>query len=386
MIGLTAAAASMHGCILGGFTLVEGTGGSAGGTSTGTGGSDAAPDAPIKCGVTYPPPPAGGTPGGAITFVTAMHSVDMGDMGSKKIGFDLDGLCTCGVTGDGPPCKEVTQHCDDDQGVDNSAQGLFSLLKLGLGGVFGSSFFTGKANDGVWSVLLRVSNYNGEANDAQVTLDWFIPGGFGGVPPTWTGSDQWPINATCLDNVDLSQPAGGVTVNTAKFTDPNAYVTDGKLVGTMPETPINFAGQGANGSFVNVKVTGAFIVADITPQPPSSFKLTGGVVVGRWPVKEVFATIASYRDGNNLPICMNNAFYNTGKAYVCNAPDILTGINSPTKACDALSFGFGFTADPAMLGMPFMPPAPTGSCTAAEGDPATDNCPQLVTDAGADGG
>jgi hypothetical protein len=278
------------------------------------------------------------------------------------VGIDLDRVCTC--HGDGPSCQSAKMQCDDlGEGRDNSAASLLSALTLVLKpGNFGSDFYTSKANDGDWSLLFRVRDYNGEVNDGQVEVDWYVSTGYsmkGISKPLWDGSDAWAISGSSVDNMDVDLP---------KYVDKNAYVSDSMLVASLPDAEINLSG---GTSTMSIHLTGAGILAKIDKDlTQTKWLLTQGQILGRWKLTDVFASISSYRDP---PICTDNAFYNTAKGYICGSADILSNQGTPSTPCDALSFAVGFTADPANLGTITTLALPDGGC-ADGGDPASDNC------------
>jgi hypothetical protein len=355
-------------CALDGFKFA-GNGGSASAGSTGSGGSaDAGEELPAKCGVTYPDPPVAAVDGGVYDFTVALRSINFGDQGPTPIGLDLDHLCTC--HGAGPSCQGPKMICDDEQGRDNAAMGLFNALTLVLkAGNFGSTFFSGKADSGEWSLLLRIRNYNGEVNDSQVEVDWYVSTGVstkGVSKPLWDGTDKWRISADSLiDSKDVQQP---------KYRDTNAYVSNSMLVASLPDAELSLAG---GTSTMSIHLTGAGVLAKIVPDlMPMSWHLTEGQLVGRWTLKSVFSSIGSYRNnGNGNGICTTDGTYSVAKSFICNSADILGGQGTPAVPCDALSLGVGFTADLANLGAvnPAAPPTPS-NCPDG-GDPSTDTCP-----------
>jgi hypothetical protein len=325
-------------------------------------GSTSGADAATGCGVTFPPPPAKATPGGAEEFVLAIHSINLGDKGAS--GLDLDGVCSC--HGDGPSCKEPVQHCDDMEGRDNAAATLFNTLTLALqSSNFGSDFFSARVNDGAWTVLFRVRGYNGEPDDAQVEVNLYPSPGFAGPTPTiplWDGTDLWQVSATSVSNMDIDQPL---------YRDMGAYVAGGVLVASLPEAEVTLAGSETT---ISIHLTGAGILAKISKDAQfGGVRATDGLILGRWKLSDAFASVASYRDESSMPICTTNTFYPTIKTLICQSADILAGQGTPASPCDAMSFGVGFTADPAKLGSVTQPPAPSPGCAAGT-DPGADGC------------
>jgi hypothetical protein len=330
---------------------------------------DVAPDAPMMCTHTSPPsPPTGTIKPGDVTFVVALHSIFMAEQaGSTPVGLDLDKTCTC--EGEGPSCtapKGTKPACDSPGGVDAAAQKLFQLIALPLGtDAFGSQFFSNGADKGLWSLLVRVTGYNGEADDDHVSVALFPVASSVEVPatgiPAWDGKDQWPISTTSL--------ADGKSVSKPLYVDDNAYVSGGVLVAGIAHSEIRFAGSIES---ITMRLTGGQIVATLT-KGPNGYALKDGILAARWALPDVFFAISSFRDNNGKAICTNGVDYAFAKQSFCNAADILSTIGTITTPCDALSLGLGFTADPANIGSVKPPPKPIPGCPPKD-DPATDHC------------
>jgi hypothetical protein len=338
---------------------------------------DAGHDVDVVDAVTCPhrgPPavPIDAPTGATENFVVAMRSVDLREgAGASPVGFDLDKTCSC--QGEPSSCREAskTPLCDLDEGIDNAATGLFRLIQTAVGGTdkFGSSFFSGEANTGIWSILMRVRGYNGQADDDQVEFDFYPTAGGvdkpdGGVA-AWDGLDSWPISTTAL--------ADGKTVDDAKFKNLQAYVSNHVLVASLPQSSFTLGGTGVN--TVTIRLTGGIVTAEIVAlDAGGTWGLRNGVMAGRWTIPDIFLSLSSFRDNNGAPICRGNVAYEFGKSTICTGADILSTTGVPSDACDALSFGVAFTADPAQLGVAVDPTLPSKFCPDG-GDPAGDVCP-----------
>jgi hypothetical protein len=350
------ALAQFDACVLPDFTL-----------DAGSPEQDAGSDAPVGppgCDeVFYPSPPM--VPDGPSNppIVVAIHTIDIGDMGNVW-GYDLDRVCTCDDDA-GPTCVSPQLHCDLDGGIDNVAPQLFNLVSIPLGSdLFSSSLFSSQANAGQWTLLVQIDNWNGQPDDPSVDVAIFTTPGFGAMP-MWNGADVWqPSEASAT--VD-----GGLLVPT--YVSEGAYVAGGVLVAAMPTVPLNIAGA-------NNRITLQFVGGVITGkigQFQGLWRLTDGVIAARWPTKQIFQAVASFRDNNGKPvICTDSTLYDVGKNAICNAADILSDGTAPASvACDSVSIGIGFTADQVELGATPAPlPKATPGCPAAT-DPANDSCP-----------
>lgn len=335
-------------------------------------GADADADGPVTTAcmrTTYPPPPDPGDGVSVDPIVVALRSIYMGDGADPLPGFDLDFTCTC-FEGAGETCttKNAKPQCDgegDGQGgVDNAAALLFQLVVDNLGsGYFGSKYYSESAELGGWSLLIRLSDYNGAPNDPAVTVSLFVsPGLEAGMVPVWDGTDAWPISA------DSVGPAGDVS--DPLYVSNGGYVAGGVLVATLPSATIRFSG---GASTISVRLRGGVLSGRLVFDAAGA-RLTEGVLAGRWSEEDVFASLSTFRGQGGLLICTNSLYYQPVKSRVCSARDILTDAILPASTpCDALSIGIGFEADPAQLG-PVVPAAePTPGCP-PESDPVNDFC------------
>lgn len=318
--------------------------------------------------VTYPPPPPPDTAdAGAVdlSFTVALRTIDLGeDPASAAVGLDLDGTCTC--LGEGPSCQPVypdagQSACDLNGGRDNVGTKLFEFMRTAFtASQFGSTFYSQQAEIGRWSVLMRVRHYNGQPDDSQVQLDWYVSPGLGGAFPVWDGNDQWPVQSDQAIGGDIDQP---------QFTDPAAYVTNYILVAGLPELPMRLGGAVSS---IEVYLSGAFLMAEIGAEPDAgdASVLRQGTLVGRWTLQNLFRSIGSYRSETGEPYCTDDLFYSAAKQQLCARADILSKPGSPTATCDALSLGMAFNTWPAKIG---------GLHDGGAGDAATDvviqNCP-----------
>lgn len=337
-----------------------------------------APDAPPEqetstpppiCGATYPDPPnvADEMPNGS--YVLALRSIELGEDSTAPPGYDLDGQCTC-VNEAGPTCVGNIQQCDAPNGIDNTMAKLMKLVSVAAGlGSFGSAYFSAKANDGSWGTLIQIDNYNGLENDPKVDVAVFISPGFGMTdagPPKWNGSDPWPVSAASFDG-----DAGGVPI----YKSAGAYVSDNVLVAALPTASLVISGGIET---ITINISGGVLTGRLQGAG-GLFRLTDGIIAGRWREKDVFGALSSYRDSNGKPFCTDaTLFYNNAKGAVCNNRDILAdGTGAKSLPCDSLSLGIGFTAEPATLGEVKQPAMPTPGCPAAT-DPINDKCPPTV--------
>ena len=321
--------------------------------------------------------------GGSLSVVAAFRTIDIGvsggfDAGVPPFGYNLDKDCTC----PGPPsCVNhykgaPAETCDDEAGRDNTDIQLFRLL--GGPASTGTSQIDQGLTSGQYSLLLVISNYNGQSDDSFVTVDFYVSNGLsrtadGGIPtPQFNGNDLWTI--------DPGSVSGGQPV----FTDDQAYVSGGTLVSHMSQLPIAFGARsflgGATMQLLDAVIVGQLAGYNVDGGPLVGFALVGGTIAGRWPTTRILSTLATIPEDGGF-LCGNDSFtYNVIKSVVCLNADISKDTsgdnNAPLAPCDAISVGMQFTAVPAQLGEVFaVPPAPSG-CEDDAGNPWSDTCSQ----------
>ncbi len=348
------------------------------------GGADGESDATTCTHTSFPDPPPSEPTGDAGMIVSAIRLIDFGEGKKQEIGIDLDRRCTC--EGDGPSCQTRATMtpdagCDGVGGVDNEGRKLFALLALFGAQGFGSPYYSKVMESGGGTALLRVSDYNGAPDDKQVTLTWYVTMGYhfvndGGVPK-WDGTDKWPISSDCLVDASVDSP---------RFVDTHAYVTNGVLVANLAESDF-FLGDLT--SRIDIRVKQGYLVAKVEKlaDAGSAWTLRDGLLAGRWNLPDVFHALSSYRSNKGDPFCTNSPVYGQAKALYCGAADLPSQIDSLSSVvCDAISFGVLFQTFPAVLGDVLTPPPPLPGCT-PDIDPGNDSCDGPV-DAGSkpDGG
>lgn len=339
----------------------------------------------------WPDPPAesGTDAGGDIDFVVAMKTIDLGDIlgpegpSYRTVGFDLDGRCTAPGQGSGS-CRTpdwATDHGDGVFGIDN-AMGLFfngarELLTEGP-----SVSYNKLINYGVATVLFRVRDYNGAANDPQVRVGFYTPGprlspSFVPVPPEWDGQDVWPILDESLEPVAL--PDGGMTgdIDRPIAADLYAYVTDGVLVANVPSASLRVPSPivGPPGQII-IRISGAVVVGRIE-QANGVWEIRDATLAGRWRMQDLLSQMSQFPsrvdNSKKTPLCTNVGDYGKWKEDFCSLVDILAGHGTVNTPCDALSVGIRFDTGAARLG-PVIPTPPQPPRCPPQFDPAGDSC------------
>jgi len=378
-------------CFVGSYELVDAA-------SAGSGGGlppDGSPGGTGGCHhATWPSPPASSDPGTDVDLVFAVRKIDFGETALQNgpaVGYDLDTRCTC--QGEGPSCLEPTSatadHCDGPEGRDNAASQLFHTLLQFVDAV-GSETNSQLAAEGKWTLLVRLRQYNGQANDQQVVASLYPSPGRDNDPcfgdayaPAWDGTDQWPVPAESLEGSGGAAPDGGtgeggcqpdagagLDIDLPRYTDPVAYVRDWVLVANLPEAGMILSSTSHSPV---VKITAGFLTAHIDhTQIPGRWLLRDGLLVGRWKLSDFLAMLGAFTV-NDQPLCTNNPAYIVVKPQICSYADVASTLGGPTTPCDAISFGMGFEGEDAKLGHILLSAGTTTECQPGT-DPGSDTC------------
>lgn len=345
------------------------------------------PDPVSLCTLAGPPPrPAMPDPEGGETLVFAVRSVTWPPFATEEPedfvpkealpGFDLDGRCSC--TADVPlscvtaPGAIRPNHCDDEEGRDNNLSIALAPLVV-LAKDDPSELFSSSAEAGRWSVIIEVKGYSGELDDPRVEVATYGAVGFGGVGgPAWDGEDVWDVRA------DGYAFDGRLTRPEPLSFDPDAYVADGVMVARLPILDINLAVDVAEGL---IRVSNAIVTAKVENRP-NGIALVEGNMGGWITQRNALRFLASYRvavPGPNgstvIGLCNDGSTqYGIFRSAACRGSDGRIDEGSPDLACNAISMGVGFTADPVKRGNIVDVPFPEPYCDEAS-DPRNDACP-----------
>lgn len=356
-----------------------GTGGSggAGGSADGGGSGGSGGEADSGChSAQPPPPPTSGGPGANVELVFAVRQLDLGDRNDangptwKQIGYDLDKLCTCSVDTAGS-CKSPKETvCDGLEGRDNSLGAFLHQMR----NVFkitdaSSEQLSTKIEGGTNTILIRVRNYNGEANDSQVEVAWFASADFDDTnpaPPKWDGNDPWPVLTTSLQPQTAADGGTTYDVEHAKYVDKLGYVSNGTLSASLP------AGVFALTTDQSINFTAAFFTAKLQ-KTGTTWDMENGVLAGITAVGEVLGVLAAVDDPvTNKPLCTDNLLYAGVKQIVCDFPD-MSVLGTPTKPCDHFSLGIKMSGTAAKLGPVWTNVFKPSPCAPGK-DPKDDGC------------
>ena len=299
-------------------------GGSEGGTESAPpveAGVDASPEAaPPTCPEIFPPAkPSADDPSeaGSQAFVAALHTLDLGirtDGGAAPLfGYDLDDVYTCcdgGAASCTPPV--VASHCDELGGRDNSGGELISNLALLDPTQFNSDTISQRLEDGVYSIILQIQDYNGQANDTQVVAALYGSDGLQAegeaAPPTtkWDGTDVWTIDQSFVLNGADASPI------LPNHYDAHAYVAGGTLV-MQVNFPLSLGTSGTGN--ITISLSGGVLTAQVVPVAGGGYKLTDGEVSGRWTAASVLTAAQSLTLGGQS-ICPGTSLYENVKQQI----------------------------------------------------------------------
>ena len=322
-------------------------------------GVDALTDAPTDMGVdagpvvlsTPPPRPAADTEGTDVDErLYALRDALLNQDGDRwrTIGFDLDGRRTDAPDYDVeclPPDPGSEPEVDGEGGIDNAfSNRLFPLLQLALPGLEASVRASQAA--GIGALLLRVTEFNGTANDPRVHVSFTQSAGGtssedevsfnefdlvdslgeAAPAPMWEGTDRWWARNDGFFSGEENRPL---------IRDDNAYVADGRFVMRLPERAEFLFITGTEVG-ARVRLTDATLLLDL--REGESFGRV--VMAGRWSILDLLDT------GENIGICIGSTQRRIVDSQLLVIADVRSTAGSGGEGveCDAVSIGVTFRA------------------------------------------
>lgn len=310
--------------------------------------------------------------GDTIQFATAIRTVDLDEEDDlPRFGYDLDGKCSCTV--DGPSCTRPNfvdpkkETCDDARGLDNGAGIALSRVSTLAAGSISSIVVNEGATQGLWSLIIRVSDYSGTPNDDHVKVAIYETIGL--TAPAWNGTDMWPISRATVG------PSG--TVDEPVNFDEKAYVRDGILVSHIAHGRLVLLASTARLPIDLVDLT---LSAKVVAASGGSWRLTEGTMAGKWTLPALFKDLGQFRYGAGTmkKLCRDDILYLQVKNLFCSTTDILDPATAAgTTECNAISFGMRFDTETIQLGPVSDPlPDPPPECDPGY-DPSSDSCAKI---------
>ena len=339
-----------------------------------------------RCQHAFAPPATGADedPTTRGTYVVAVRRVAFGGEDAGVLGFDLDGTCTCAGTGGAHDASASCSHptgaaaasCDGDGGIDNALGALAPVRAL-----VDTDIDSTETDCGRWALLFVLLNYNGLANDSDVQLGPVLSPGIDqphevGEAPSgcnedglvtvyaarWDGTDEWSSDTTFVPKK-----------STIPFRIIDGFVRDWVLVARAGQTPIDMPIGPAI-----VEATQATVVAQIEPLDDGLAKIGAGAratrirlrgqIAGRVAAPNMLKAGAAFRPRGAGPLCPTGSgasFYEALKSSLCGSLDVMVDPQRDFTgaACDAVSAGVSFTADPARMSRAKdAVPTPPGPC------------------------
>ena len=342
----------------GAFGGSSGLGGSSG--TGGTGGLDGAPQVPdpVEPGAQPPPDPGLAPTPSAVLTVLALQELFLGDSDRnfaqdpqawKTFGYNVDGILST---------HNGSNHCklapgtvpsgvkpDGTDGIDNSF-GKNLMPIIGALSSEPSYWITNAIQSGEFTVLLRMSDYEGGASDSGVPL-WSYQGAPLGTTPSWDGFDSWPVT---------NESVYGGSTNQPKVVAQNSYVSNGTLV-SSPAVGLLVLQLPFNGLALTLKIHQAVLSVELTGTGPAASG-ANGVIAGVLKPAEFINDLRNVIGAVEPTLCGAGSFDSIALQIEQASDIMLDGTNGdPNVTCDAISIGLGFSASAAMIGS-VAPPAP----------------------------
>ncbi|HET8932833.1 MAG TPA: DUF4215 domain-containing protein [Polyangiales bacterium] len=275
----------------------------------------------------------------------------------QQYGFDLDGTCTnsatCRSMQDKVSCRGSTARIPFDGELcrDNSFGNLQAIAAAmpEVGERFGLN--QERVNCGLWrgdfSIVMRLSGYNGKPDDSKVRLDLYAATGLQTLPPWtcpredfltryphWRQSAPWHIDSAALSGeVDQAGQLPSSNVH-----DDNAYVRDGYLVATFPkDVALRFMGDREMYRGFAFTLHRSVWTGKLSRSQDSTWQISDGLIGGRIRKRDLVRT---FREQG---LC-EGPLYNDLLGYIEESVDILADGEDAEQACDAISFAIGYDA------------------------------------------
>jgi hypothetical protein len=261
----------------------------------------------------------------------------------KSMGFNLDNLVTTVDSKTSPDlakvCKPVegasaTVHQDGDDGIDNTfAKTVLPLLKPFASNP--SKTATDSLHAGSFTLLFELTGLSDDPAQTNTGLAGTLLVGAPFDPtttdaaqkklPTFTPADDWPYNK------EPQAPLTGAYINRGVFVNGagDATVAITLVIGGQP---------------ISFNVHRALISFTHKPGTPETETLEDGTIAGVIDTEEFVASISSVA-GRIAPSLCSSSTTDNIKDQIRAASDIMSdGTQDPTKTCNGISVGIGFTA------------------------------------------
>ncbi|HVH42301.1 MAG TPA: hypothetical protein VM925_08150 [Labilithrix sp.] len=289
----------------------------------------------------------------------AVHTISLGEADRagtkntnawKKFGFNLDKIVTNVTKQDSPDlakvCKRAekapaTVHQDGDEGIDNTF-GKEIVPVLDQISPNPSKTLTSAVQAGGFTILLKVTGLDDDAAQTNTGLSGTLLVGAQfnadkNVKPTFTTADDWPYNR------EPQVPIAG------------GYVNKGVFVNGKGEASVTIS-LSISGQALSFTVNRAIISFK---HNPGANALEEGTIAGVINTEEFVQAITSVAGRFDKSLCGGSDLVKDIQGRIREASDMLSdGTQDPSKTCDGISIGLGFTAK--RVGTPTKAVDPTG--------------------------
>jgi hypothetical protein len=293
----------------------------------------------------------------ALSLGEADRAGNKGRDAWKKFGFNLDGLITTVADRQSKDLQRVCKltpgalpstHQDGDEGTDNSfGKNVLALLE---------SFAPSPSKDisagivrGDFTIMFKIVGLTDDAAQTNTNLSGalLVGGTFNEdktVLPTFSPADDWPYLQ------DPQVPINGAYVNKGVF-------VNGKGGATVK---LSIAVQGQS---LNLTINKAIISFKHNPTAKS---LDDGIIAGVINTEELANGLRAIAGRFNKDLCSGATVDGIINSIKQTSDMLADGTQDPSRTCDGISIGLGFTAKQVGKPTKIAPPSQP------EGDPCTD--------------
>lgn len=286
-------------------------------------------------------------------------------------GFDLDGVCTNALSCSAGPqdatgCSTRAGIPFDGFGcVDNVLGRLLPVAAAALGDKYGigEDKFNCELYRGGFSILFKVSGYNGELDDDDVRVDFYDSPGLA-TQRAWDCTDPARMNAEApwiaIDRFSvaagtLQGPTGaGGELPPSSVNSQHAYVVNGRLVAPLPDgSKVNFRGADAAIPGLGLRFHRGVLSARLELDRDGLWHAPEGVIGAMIKDSSLLESFAE------IGLCSTSPDFQVLSTYILGNMDVHTsGTTDPSVECDAMSVAVAFTAREASAGPVVEAPAP----------------------------
>ena len=316
-----------------------------------------------------PAPGSGADVGEIYLAIQSMRLGSLDESGAldvnawQDLGYDLDDTCTGADTCPGvdspPSCRPTVDQLPTD-GHD-CRDNTFGRLEYTAALVPELSKKYGLSDDafncalcvGDYNFIIRVTGYNGEANDDHVRLDLYPSPGLENPLPWDCSKPDWvthpcfsPDQKWTVQEDVLVDKHGGPSLSQSKISDDQAFVKDGYLVGSLPpDTVFWFPGYNALVTAYPLKLQQGRFSGKISRGNDGVWRVADGIIAGRVRSEDVVGGLRS------IGFCESDSNYTLMKDFVSRSLDVIAdGRKDPNVTCDAMSLGLSFVAQQSTIG------------------------------------